>query len=318
MVTQPILSLITPTYNNGHLLRRLYSSIKSQSYKKICWIIIDDGSIDNTEKIVKKFQGFKILYRKQKNFGPNYSRNRAEELIPKSCKYAIHIDSDDTFYNHETLELMVKDIEKSKKNIGIVPYSSIDGITGKKVSFTQKPEILIDFTDNLKGEKIKGEFIFIQKREVLKMSKWPEKILGYEGIRHWEINKYCDFLYKEIPGRIYYRDRKENLTSPEGTILRSNNMVDGINYLLKKHGDNLKTFAIDKYIYFNFTKSIYLLLSNQKLEFLKHSIFLFKLRKKLKMHVMCLLLLLCIILPNFLVKKIYILIRRINYNYKNN
>ena len=160
--------------------------------------------------------------------------------------------------------------------------------------------------------------MFIQKREVLKISKWPEKIWGYEGIRHWEISKYSDFLYKEIPGRIYYRDRKENLTSPEGTVSRANNMVDGINFLLQKHGDNLKTFALDRYIYFNFTKSIYLLLSNQKLEFLKHSIFLFKLRKKLKMHVMCLLLLLCIILPNFLVKKIYILIRRINYNYKNN
>ena len=82
------------------------------------------------------------------------------------------------------------------------------------------------------------QFIFIQKREVLKISKWPEKIWGYEGIRHWEINKYYDFLYKEKPGRVYYRDRKENLTSPEGTILRANNMVEGINYLLRKHGDN--------------------------------------------------------------------------------
>ena len=35
------------------------------------------------------------------------------------------------------------------------------------------------------------------------------KNLGYEGIRHWEINKYYDFLYKEKPGRIYYRDRKK-------------------------------------------------------------------------------------------------------------
>ena len=60
---------------------------------------------------------------------------------------------------------------------------------------------------------------------MLKFSKWPEKIWGYEGIRHWEINKSSDFLYKETIGRIYYRDRKENLTSPEGTILRANNIV---------------------------------------------------------------------------------------------
>ena len=83
---------------------------------------VDEAILKGAKTIIseEKFQGFKILYRKQKNFGPNFSRNRAEELIPKSCKYAIHIDSDDTFYNHETLELMVKDIEKSKRDIGIV------------------------------------------------------------------------------------------------------------------------------------------------------------------------------------------------------
>ena len=45
---QPILVLITPTFNNGHLLKRLYLSIKNQTYKKVCWIIIDDGSTDGT------------------------------------------------------------------------------------------------------------------------------------------------------------------------------------------------------------------------------------------------------------------------------
>ena len=315
MPSRPILALITPTFNNGHLLNRLYLSIKSQTYKKICWIIIDDGSTDDTDSIIKEFKGVQILYKKQKNSGPNSARNRAEELMPTTCKFAIPIDSDDTFFNHKTLELMVKDIENSEKNIGIVGYSSVDGISGKRVSFTQKPEIVIDLKDSLKAKKIKGEFIFIQKREALKISKWPEKIWGYEGIRHWEINKYYDFLYKETPGRIYYRDRKENLTSPEGTILRSNNMVEGINYLLRKHGDNLKSFAIDQYIYFNFTKSIYLLLSNKKIEFLKHNIFLLKLSKNLKMHFLCLFLFLCIIPPNFLIKKMYILIKRKNYNY---
>ena len=95
MLDKPILALITPTFNNGYLLNRLYLSIKSQTYKNLCWIIIDDGSTDDTEKIVKNFQDLKILYRKQKNSG--YSRNKAEKIIPKTCKYAIPIDSDDTF-----------------------------------------------------------------------------------------------------------------------------------------------------------------------------------------------------------------------------
>ena len=44
-------------------------------------------------------------------------------------------------------------------------------------------------------------------------------------------------------------------------------MVDGINHLLRKHGDNLKLYNRDRYVYFNFTKSVYLLLSNKKIEF---------------------------------------------------
>ena len=156
-------------------------SIKSQTYKKICWIIIDDGSTDDTESIIKEFKGLQILYKKQKNSGPNSARNKAEALMPETCKYAIPIDSDDTFFNHKTLELMLKDIENSEKNIGIVGYSSVDGISGKKVSFTQKPEIVIDLKDSLKAKKIKGEFIFIQKREALKISKWPEKFGVMKG-----------------------------------------------------------------------------------------------------------------------------------------
>ena len=61
--------------------------------------------------------------------------------------------------------MMVKDIKNSKENIGIIAYSSIDGITGNRVSFTQKPEIEIDFIESLKGEKFKGEFLFIQKEK---------------------------------------------------------------------------------------------------------------------------------------------------------
>ena len=52
-----------------------------------------------------------------------------------------------------------------------------------------------------------------KKEKFLRYLNGQKKIWGYEGIRHWEINKYYDFLYKEKPGRIYYRDRKENLTS---------------------------------------------------------------------------------------------------------
>ena len=73
-----MLSIITPTYNNGLLLKRLYKSIINQSFKTIQWIIDDDGSTDSTKSIVKKFKNINISYVKQNNLGANAARNRGE------------------------------------------------------------------------------------------------------------------------------------------------------------------------------------------------------------------------------------------------
>ena len=50
-----LITLFTPTYNRAHLLERLYSSIKKQTYHHFEWLIVDDGSTDNTSEVVKTF-----------------------------------------------------------------------------------------------------------------------------------------------------------------------------------------------------------------------------------------------------------------------
>ena len=315
MKSNPIIAIITPTYNNGELLNRLYKSIKNQTYNSFCWIIVDDGSYDQTNKIVKNFTDINLIYCKQNNSGPNSARNKAEELIPKSCKYVIPIDSDDTFYNHNTLDKMYNDIKNTPKNVGMVGYSTVDGLTGKRTTKLKSPLITVGYEENLKGEIYEGEFIIIQKIEILKTSKWPEDIWGYEAIRHWEINKHYKFIYKEFPGRVYYRDRKDNLTSPESTLRRADNMLKGVNYLLEKHGNNLKKIAISRYNYFLLTKGLYLVLNKEKTKALKHMLLFIFLQKNLKMIVLGIMILLIIPFPEKIIKNIYLFLKRINYNY---
>ena len=60
--------------------------------------------------------------------------------MPTTCKYIIDIDSDDTFYHAKTLEFMVKDVESSK-NIGMIGYSSVDGISGKRSSLHKNQKL---------------------------------------------------------------------------------------------------------------------------------------------------------------------------------
>lgn len=65
-------TIFIPTYNRADTLPRLYESIKNQEFKDFCWLIIDDGSQDNTEAIVDGFikEGvLNITYVKKENGG---------------------------------------------------------------------------------------------------------------------------------------------------------------------------------------------------------------------------------------------------------
>ena len=66
------ISLLTPTYNRLDLIKRLYLSLENQFIHPYEWIIIDDGSIDETDKwvnTIKKRSNFKIILLKQSNQG---------------------------------------------------------------------------------------------------------------------------------------------------------------------------------------------------------------------------------------------------------
>lgn len=74
------ITIATPTYNRAALLPRLYQSLCRQSYKNFEWIIVDDGSTDSTESVVKGFidEGIiDISYRKKSNGGKHTAINLA-------------------------------------------------------------------------------------------------------------------------------------------------------------------------------------------------------------------------------------------------
>ena len=81
----PILTVFTPAYNRAHTLVRTYESLLAQSCKDFVWLIIDDGSTDNTSELVSNWQncknGFEIRYIYKENGGMHTAHNTAYEYI---------------------------------------------------------------------------------------------------------------------------------------------------------------------------------------------------------------------------------------------
>lgn len=93
----PMITVFTSTYNRGHLLHTCYESLKRQKDKDFEWLIVDDGSTDNTKEIVeewkKELNGFEIRYISKPNGGLSSGYNTA--IANLKSELAVCIDSDD-------------------------------------------------------------------------------------------------------------------------------------------------------------------------------------------------------------------------------
>lgn len=100
-------TVFTPTYNRAHLLPRAYQSLREQTFRDFEWLIVDDGSTDGTEALVKQWQqeaDFPIRYYWQENKGLNAAINRGVELA--DGRFFVKLDSDDWLAPH-ALERML-------------------------------------------------------------------------------------------------------------------------------------------------------------------------------------------------------------------
>ena len=92
-----VLTIFTPAYNRAHTLPRTYESLCKQNCKDFVWLIIDDGSEDNTAELVRMWQkennGFEIQYIYKENGGMHTAHNTAYENIHTELN--VCIDSDD-------------------------------------------------------------------------------------------------------------------------------------------------------------------------------------------------------------------------------
>jgi len=119
----PTVSICISTYNRKDYLRETLNSVLAQTYKDYEIIVVDDGSTDGTEDMIKKL-GVPVTYHWQQNKGDAAARNKLTKLA--QGKYISFIDSDDLLLP-DAIERMVRVMEAETEDVVVYgPYFRID------------------------------------------------------------------------------------------------------------------------------------------------------------------------------------------------
>lgn len=128
-----MLTIFTPTFNRAHTLPRLYESLLNQTDYNFEWLIVDDGSSDDTSNLIETFKDekFPIRYIYQNNGGKHIASN----VGLKAAKGDIFVvlDSDDWFYPNavQVFNEKFKNNEDMKALITLDTYENGDVVGGK-------------------------------------------------------------------------------------------------------------------------------------------------------------------------------------------
>ena len=169
------ITVFTPTYNRGYLLDKLYESLLKQTNTDFEWLIIDDGSNDNTSNIINKFiddDKIRIRYFYQENGGKHRAINKGLDIAEGELFFIV--DSDDTLIP-TAIELVLekyKSVENCPEFAGI---SFNRGYSEKEIIGKTFSSEFMDCTNLERGKNnILGDKSEIYRTEILRNIKFPE------------------------------------------------------------------------------------------------------------------------------------------------
>ena len=127
------ISIITPFFNTEKYLARCIESVLNQSHQDIEFILVNDGSFDNSLAIAKSFaeNDNRIIIITQKNQGQSVARNNG--IAKATGNYLAFLDSDD-FWDKNKLKEQLKFIEDNKLDGCFVNYNALQKNGIKKIS----------------------------------------------------------------------------------------------------------------------------------------------------------------------------------------
>lgn len=235
-----MITVLTPTFNRGGVLRSLWDSLQKQTVKDFEWLVVDDGSTDGTKNLITQLQeksDFPIRYIYKSNGGKHTALNVGIQTICSELTFIV--DSDDCVTD-DAVESILKIHKKYRSQNNICGYAFLrafpDGkVNGKKFDVDEKIGSYIDVRVN--GDDTGADKAEVFKTHCLKEFPFPEypneKFLGEDLIWVRMARKYeMVHINKAIYVGNYLEDgltnnrRKHNIASPVGCMHRAEEFME--------------------------------------------------------------------------------------------
>ena len=230
----PFISILTPTYNRGKLLLPLYDSLKNLTFEDFEWLIVDDGSEDDTEQyalswIAHNIQNaeFPIRYIKKSNGGKHTAINRG--VREANGELILILDSDDTLPEDSlaTIAQYYKQCKGYKDCAGVCGLMAHHDGQLIGTGFPKDPmyESALQFRYAEKGN-VTGDLLEVYKTSVMREFPFPEieneKFCPESLVWNRIANKYKLFCFNKV---IYYRDYLEGGLTSKIVRIRMNSPI---------------------------------------------------------------------------------------------
>ena len=234
----PLVSVIIPAYNREKHIKRAIESILAQSFNNFEIIIVDDGSVDNTKKVIDLYVSEKkVLYFYQQNQGVSSALNNG--IRKASGKYIAILHSDDFWIDKQKLEKQVNFLDNNKEYVLVG-----GGIIRIKEDNTEVSRILYPQEDGEIRESILSSCLFASSAVMFKKDTF-EKVGGFdenlETCEDWDLWMRMGKMGKfhNVPEYFtYYQESNKSLSNSYYRKSLKYNIL-----LAKKNKNNYPYFA---------------------------------------------------------------------------
>ena len=237
-MTNPAVSVITPSFNRAGLLPRAWRSIRDESLP-LEWVVVDDASTDSTLSVVESLDDQRIVFlRLDQNQGSNIARNAG--VRASRGRYILFLDSDDELVPN-ALRDAVHILESAPAGIGAVLMIAQPTFTSKLKSSLPDGAVLNE-EDLVIHHRLRGDQAVLYKSEVFLKQMLPEEYRESQFVFVFGISRWWNYLVVNRPLTLVHR-QDDTLSQAQSVVTRSRAIAMGWESVIHNHAGILRQNA---------------------------------------------------------------------------